>query len=217
MRLQSCALGLAFGLLPGAAWAVPSNFGHPHAVPRGLLAAAAIGQVQFGEGLSAGLGGVYGLTDAHGLTFSATRGPSGDVALGLGTGAAFGFWGNQAKLGVSAAKVLGSPTTAGSVALDVGRTLTDRIAAFGEMGVSVVPGSPGALRYASALEYSLTRDLSVDVEYLGSLTSAGHSDQICGDVSLSLGKGQITATVAVPRAPVLGSPTYTLWTSWRLI
>ncbi len=217
MKLLPYAMGLSFGLLPTVAWAVPSNFGHPYPMPRGMLAAAALGQFQPGEGVTAGLGGAYGLTSAQGLSFSATRAPSGDYALGLGAGHSFGFWGNHAKLGVSASKLVGDAPVAGAVALDIGRALTDRISVYGEVGRAISAGAPGTLRYATALEYALTRDLSVDVEYLGGITPAGHNGLLCSDLSLALGRGQITATVMVPQSPVLGSLTYTVGTSWRLI
>ncbi|MBM3267770.1 MAG: hypothetical protein FJZ01_08995 [Candidatus Sericytochromatia bacterium] len=216
MKPLICAMPLAL-LAPATAWAVPANFGHPYPMPPGVLAAAALGQFSVGEGLTTGIGGAYGVTAAQGVTFSATRNPSGDYALGLGAGTTFGFRGNAAKLGVSAAKTLGTAPVAGSIALDVGRPLTDRLTLYSEVATTYLPGSPGRLRYASAIEYAVTRDLAVDIEYLGGLSPAGHSDLVCGDVSLSLGRGQVTATVAVPRYPEPGSPTYSLGTSWRFL
>ncbi len=220
MRYALAPACLALALCAGPAWAVPSNFGHPYPVPAGMFATALIGQYEFADGLTAGFGGAYGFNERQGFSFSATRSPGGYYGFGVGAGSAFYMLGNQAKVGVSASQGLvpgtGLPAPAGSVALDVGRQLGDRFAVFGELATSLAPGGSPNMRYASSVEFAITNWASVDLEYMGGLSAKGRSETLSTNLSMSLGRGQVTGTILVPRAPVAGDVIYLVGTSWRL-
>lgn len=220
MRLALASVGLALPLGAGPVWAVPSNFGHPYPVPARTFATALVGQFLVGEGLTAGLGGAYGLNDRQGFTFSATRSPEGSIGLGVGAGSAFHMLGSQAKIAVSASQAVvpgaGLPAPAGAVALDFGRQVGERFAVFGELGTALSAGGGASLKYASSVEFALTPWASVDVEYLGGLSARGRSEALSTNVAMSFGRGQITGTVLVPRVPVPAAPVYLVGTSWIL-
>lgn len=220
MRLALVSVGLASGLGAGPVWAVPSNFGHPYPVPARMFAAALVGQYQVGEGLTAGLGGAYGLNDRQGFTFSATRSPEGTFGLGVGAGSAFYMLGSQAKIAVSASQALvpgaDLPAPAGAVALDIGRQLGERVAVFGELGTALSAGGGAALKYASSVEFALTPWASIDLEYLGGLSARGRSGVLSTNLAMSFGRGQLTGTVLVPREPVPADPVYLVGTTWIL-
>lgn len=218
--LAPAPAALALALCAAPAWSIPTNFGHPYPVPAGMFATALFGQYQLGEGLTAGLGGAYGFNDQQGFSFSAMRSSVGSYGLGLGAASAFYMLGNQAKIGISAQQALipGSdiPAPAGAVMLDVGRQLGDRFAVFGEVGSSLAAGGSPSLRYASSVEFALTPWASIDLEYLGGVSARGRSETLSTNLSMSLGRGQVTGTVLVPRAPVAADPMYLVGTSWRL-
>lgn len=226
MRPSSILAAFAAGgiaLTAAPAWAIPSNFGSPFNPPRGMFVNIGGLQMQSDRTWDVSLGGAYGLTRHIAPSYSLERTNSGSDIVGLGAGTAGEIGGFYARIGLSASDVLesrGGPSYALSV--DWGRPLGLGFATYGELGGGLSPESTAGARmspgldYDQALELAVNRFVSVDVEYLGGLSPAGRSEDLCADVSAALGRTYLTGTVIVPRAPVPAAPIYLVSTAFQM-